>query len=550
MSIIIRDLNYVHSDKEALFQQLNLTINSGEKIALTGNNGCGKSTLMRIIAGEILPTEGTVTRSEHIYYVPQHFGQYNNMSIAQALKIDHKQEALHAILKGNVDDEKFSTLDDDWTIEERAQSALNTWGMGDFSLSQLMNELSGGEKTRVFLAGIELHSPTIVLMDEPTNHLDASGRKKVYNYIKHTSATLLVISHDRKLLNLLSAICELSANALTHYGGNYDFYREQKEFRMKALQNQLEEKQKALRLARKTAREVAEQKAKQNTRGEKAAIKKGIPRIVMGGMKDKAEASTSKQKNTHEEKSEKLQQEMRSIRNNINSTEKLKTNFNPSSLHNGKTMFTAKDLNFKYPNTKLPIWDDSIQLEIRSGERLCIEGDNGSGKTTLLKLICGISPMKNEIGEFATYTGVIERIDFCYIYLDQEYSLIKNELSILEQAELFNHRLLPEHELKTILNRYLFPAFTWSKPCSLLSGGEKMRLAFCCLMIEDNTPDVFVLDEPTNNLDIESIDIIAATIRDYSGTIVAVSHDEDFLRDINCTQKLYLTSKHGQQQQL
>ena len=128
-------------------------------------------------------------------------------------------------------------------------------------------------------------------------------------------------------------------------------------------------------------------------------------------------------------------------------------------------------------------------------------------------------------------------------YYKIEYSLIHNEYSILEQAEYFNRRHLPEHELKTILNRYLFPAATWNKSCRLLSGGEKMRLSFCCLMIADNTPDVFILDEPTNNLDIESIEIITATIRDYTGTVIAISHDKEFLKEINCKSWIKLESK-------
>ena len=154
MSIIIRDLSYVHSDKEVLFQHLNLTVNPGDKMALTGNNGCGKSTLMRIIAGDLSPVGGTVTRPEHLYYVPQHFGQYDNRTIAQALRIDHKLEALHAILNGDVSEKHFTTLDDDWNIEERAQAALAAWGMSGTSLSRLMDGISGGEKTRIFLAGM------------------------------------------------------------------------------------------------------------------------------------------------------------------------------------------------------------------------------------------------------------------------------------------------------------------------------------------------------------------------------------------------------------
>lgn len=144
------------------------------------------------------------------------------------------------------------------------------------------------------------------------------------------------------------------------------------------------------------------------------------------------------------------------------------------------------------------------------------------------------------MGELLPTTGMMERADFTSVYLDQEYSLVCNQCSVLEQAEAFNHRHLPEHEVKTILNRYLFPRDVWNKPCSKLSGGEKMRLSFCCLMIADNTPDMFILDEPTNNLDIESIEIITATIRDYTGTVLAVSHDREFLEEIGIEQEICL----------
>ena len=554
MSIIIRDLSYVHSDKEVLFQHLNLVINPGDKIALTGNNGCGKSTLIRIIAGDLSATTGTVSHPEHLYYVPQHFGQYDDRTIAQALRIDGKLKALHAILNGDVSEKHFTTLNDDWNIEERAQAALSAWGMDGIPLSRLMGGLSGGEKTRIFLAGMELHSPVAILLDEPTNHLDATGRQRLYDFVRRTPAIVLVISHDRTLLNQLPAICELASNGLTFYGGNYDFFKEQKGIQLNALQEQLEEKQKALRLARKTARELAEQKAKQNVRGEKAAIKKGIPRIMMGTMKNRAEVSTNKLKSVHTEKAEKLQQDMQNIlayftsvffptsnslylsspKSTLPLVEKLKTNFNASTLHEGKVLATAKEMNFQYPDAPQPMWTTPLSFQLRSGDRFYIEGNNGSGKTTLLKLLCG---------DLSAVSGTLDRIDFSTVYLDQEYSLIHNEYSILEQAEYFNRRHLPEHELKTILNRYLFPAATWNKSCRLLSGGEKMRLSFCCLMIADNTPDVFILDEPTNNLDIESIEIITATIRDYTGTVIAISHDKEFLKEINCKSWIKLESK-------
>lgn len=529
MSIIIKDLSYTHTDKEVLFSNLNLIINSGEKTALTGNNGCGKSTLMRILAGEALPGTGSVHCSGHLYYVPQHFGQYDGRTVAQVLGIDRKLTALHAILNGDTAEEHFARLDNDWNIEERTQAVLHAWHLNGISLLRPLEGLSGGEKTRLFLAGMELKEPDTLLLDEPTNHLDTAGRKRLYDFVHRTSATVLVISHDRTLLNLLPAICELSRNGLACYGGNYDFYKEQKEVHRNALQQQLEEKEKALRLARKTAREMEERKARQNTRGEKASIKKGIPRILLGGLKNHAENSSSKLSNVHAEKTDKIQQEITNLKGSLPQTNKLKTDFNASALHIGKILVTAQNINFHYPDSNTNLWTVPLSFQLRSGNRFCIKGDNGSGKTTLLKLITG---------ELTPTGGTIERADFTYIYLDQEYSLIQNEYTVSEQAEAFNLRHLPEHETKTILNRYLFPQDVWNKPCSKLSGGEKMRLAFCCLMIADNTPDLFILDEPTNNLDIESIEIITATIRNYQGTVLAVSHDRDFLKETGIEQEI------------
>ena len=299
--------------------------------------------------------------------------------------------------------------------------------------------------------------------------------------------------------------------------------------REEVILKQLEEKEKALRLARKTAREMEERKARQNTRGEKASIKKGIPRILLGGLKNHAENSSSKLSNVHAEKTDKIQQEITNLKGSLPQTNKLKTDFNASALHIGKILVTAQNINFHYPDSNTNLWTVPLSFQLRSGNRFCIKGDNGSGKTTLLKLITG---------ELTPTGGTIERADFTYIYLDQEYSLIQNEYTVSEQAEAFNLRHLPEHETKTILNRYLFPQDVWNKPCSKLSGGEKMRLAFCCLMIADNTPDLFILDEPTNNLDIESIEIITATIRNYQGTVLAVSHDRDFLKETGIEQEI------------
>lgn len=546
MAISIQQISYIHPDKEILFSDLNFSISKGQKLGLVGNNGCGKSTLLQIIAGQLSPSSGVIVRSDDLYYIPQHFGQYDSLTIAQALRIDGKQQALHAILEGDASTENFTLLNDDWNIEERSIAALCSWGLEQFPLSHPMQLLSGGEKTRVFLSGMDIHTPSVVLMDEPTNHLDSAGRQRLYDWIEKCRSTLLVVSHDRTLLNLLPEICELEKFQISYYGGNYDFYKEQKSIMQEALQQRIEEKEKAIRIARKVARETAERRDKQNVRGEKRNAQKGMPRIMLNALQSKSEKSTNKLNSVHQEKTEKLAEERNQLRSSIPPMATLKTDFNSSSLHTGKILITAKDINFGYHdykannvgcncnshNTKTSehlLWKTSLSFELKSGDRLRIEGANGSGKTTLLKLITGLLEPQE---------GTLTRAAFSYVYLNQEYSIINNANSVLEQAYAFNNRNLPEHEIKIILNRYLFPASEWDKSCRKLSGGEKMRLVFCCLMISNNTPDMFILDEPTNNLDIQSIEIITATIKNYTGTVIAISHDNYFIQEIGIKQCL------------
>ena len=186
MSISIQQISYIHPDKDVLFSELNFAISKGQKLGLVGNNGCGKSTLLQIIAGQLSPSSGVIVR-------PQHFGQYDSLTIAQALQIERKQQALHAILAGDVSNENFTILNDDWNIEERSIAALDLWGLGQFTLSYPMNLLSGGEKTRVFLAGMDIHHPSVILMDEPTNHLDSSGRQRLYDWVeKYRSKSIIM----------------------------------------------------------------------------------------------------------------------------------------------------------------------------------------------------------------------------------------------------------------------------------------------------------------------------------------------------------------------
>jgi len=520
MPIKAKELNYIHPDREALFRDISFSVEKGEKTALVGNNGVGKSTLLKILAGELTPSSGEVFMPDIPYYVPQHFGQYSHLTIAQALHIDEKIKALQAILGGDTSTDNFTVLDDDWGIEERSLGALSLWGLDYLQLSQPMANLSGGEKTRVFLAGIAIHNPQIILMDEPTNHLDFAIRKKLHKLIESSGATIIIVSHDRTLLNKLSSIYELRKDEIVYYAGNYEFYKEQKELEISSLQARLEDKEKELRLARKIARETAERKEKHEARGKKHNIKKGVGKMAMNTFQDQAEKSASKLKDIHADKTKSIVKDIAELESSIPDLSAMKTDFNTSSLHTGKILVTAKGINYSYADK--PLWKESLNFQIKSGDRIAIKGGNGSGKTTLLKLITGgLQPVE----------GTLERADFKYVYLDQEYSIIDNRLIVLEQLQHFANGM-HDHEIKIILNRFLFTYDTWDKPCSKLSGGEKMKLALCCLMVSANTPDMFILDEPTNNIDMQNIGILTATIRDYKGTVIVVSHDEYFVEEI------------------
>ena len=279
--LILQDVFYTHPDREVLFSGINFIVNPHQKIALIGNNGTGKSTLLKLMASVLPVSGGTVKTSSKPYYVPQIVGQYNNCSVAEALHIGEKLKALNDILGGQAAEASFHLLDDDWTIEERCLEALDHWQLKGMDLSQQMTALSGGQKARVFMAGIRIHQPEIVLLDEPGNHLDAEGRALLYDYIRDTRDTIVVVSHDRALLNLLPIVCELSEKGITTYGGNYDFYEEQKKIESDALQQGLQSREKALRKAKETEREALERQQKLDSRGKKKQEKAGLPTILI-----------------------------------------------------------------------------------------------------------------------------------------------------------------------------------------------------------------------------------------------------------------------------
>lgn len=526
----LQNISYTHPNKDILFNHINLTVNNQDKVAIIGNNGIGKTTLLKIIAKELLPSSGQLDVESDPYYIPQIFGQYNHLTIAQALRIADKLHALKEILEGSIREENFNLLNDDWTIEDRCDETLDYWQLKGLDLSQKMGTLSGGQKTKVFLAGIFIHKPQLILLDEPSNHLDTSSRQLLYDFMESTKSTLLLVSHDRKLLNLSGTIGELGQHGIRIYGGNYDFYEEQKQIEHHALNQSIQNKEKALRKAEGRERETLERQQKLDTRGKRKQEKSGVARIMMNTLRNNAENSTSKLKSVHAEKIDGMTQELQDLRTALPDLDKMKFGIDHSQLHKGKILFVATNINFAYNTTRL--WRENLSFQIVSGERIALKGQNGSGKTTLIKLISG---------DLEPQTGAVHRAKNKSVYIDQDYSLLDNKQKVYEQAQQFNNSRWQEHEIKTRLNRFLFARDDWDKPCSVLSGGERMRLMLCCLTIDRKSPDILILDEPTNNLDMQNVEMLTEAINEYRGTVIVVSHDEAFLERINIERTIELS---------
>lgn len=528
--LILQDITYIHLNKDVLFEHLNLSVATNKKISLIGHNGAGKSTILKLIAGDLIPFSGQVIRDAEHYYIPQHFGQFDNLSIAEALKIDGKLKALQAILAGAGTDQDFDTLADDWGIVERCLEALAAWDLQGLDIFQPLSELSGGQKTKVFLAGVAIHSPRLILLDEPSNHLDFEGRKRLYELISGTKATVLIVSHDRELLELVDLTAELENKELSLYGGNFAFYTEQKAIEQAALEHDIQSQERALKQARIKARDAIERQQKRDTRGKAQQEKAGVARIMFKTFKDQSEQSTAKMQNAHAEKTNSISQNLAALRAGRPSIDQLQIRFNSLKLPAGKTVFDGDGLNFSYEHHRLwPV--EGLTFKIMGGDRIALKGLNGSGKTTLVNLL---------LGKLAPTSGNLKSAVSQPVYIDQDYSLIDENLTVYQQAQSYNGPGVEEHEVRTRLHQCLFDQEDWDKPCSTLSGGERLRLALCCLTLQRQAPDLLILDEPTNNLDISGIRILTSAVSDYAGTLIIISHDSRFIADVGITKELTL----------
>ena len=529
MSIVVSGVAYSYANQQPLFENVSFSVTAGRKVAITGDNGSGKSTLLKLLAGELESAGGAIRCASKPHYIPQQIGT-TWQNIAEILGVAEKLNSLKSILSGSTDPAHFDTLADDWEVEAHCRAALDHWGLTNAALDTPLDRLSGGERTKVCLAGLLIHTPEIVLLDEPTNHLDASNRAKLYDYIAASRATIIIVSHDVTLLRQLDTTYELSEKGLRLYGGNYDFYREQKELENNALAGQIGAEETALKQARRRAQEVRERQQRREARAGKTTS--GVPRIILNARHDRGEDTGAKLSERHSDIIATGKQRLAELRARQRTAADMRIDFDDARLHDGKLLVTAKGVNFTYIPGGQMLWPQLLDLEIRSGGRIHLQGDNGSGKTTLVKLLTG---------ELIPTAGTVWRApNFSYLYIDQQYSRVCRDATVIELAREHNCENLQDHDVKTRLNRALFPAEMWDKNCLALSGGERMRLYMCCLMLSNHTPDMLILDEPTNNLDLRSLAVLTDIVRNYRGTLIIISHNGHFVEQVGATQEILI----------
>lgn len=501
---------------EVLFDNISLQVDERDRIALVGKNGAGKSTLLKILVGEEEPTSGEINKKRDLslsYLAQDSRFESSNTIYDEMLHVFDdlrktektlRQMELEMGEKTGADLEKlmqdYDRLSEEFrqaggfTYEADIRAILNGFKFDESMWQMKIEELSGGQNTRLALAKMLLEKPNLLVLDEPTNHLDIETIAWLENYLVNYSGALLIVSHDRYFLDKVATITlDLTKHSLDRYVGNYSSFVEQKEQKLLTEAKNYEKQQKEI-----------------------AALEDFVNRNLV-------RASTTKRAQSRRKQLEKMER----LDKPEAGTKSAHMTFH-SDKASGNVVLTVEEAAVGYDDQ---ILSEPINLDIRKMNAVAIVGPNGIGKSTLIKSIVGQIPFIKGEARFGANVEVG--------YYDQTQSKLTPHNSVLD--ELWNDfKLTPEVEIRNRLGAFLFSGDDVKKTVGMLSGGERARLLLAKLSMENN--NFLILDEPTNHLDIDSKEVLENALIDFDGTLLFVSHDRYFINRV-ATQVLELSEE-------
>jgi ATPase subunit of ABC transporter with duplicated ATPase domains len=512
-SIVLDRVSFSWPDGSPALTEVSGAFGAG-RTGLVGRNGSGKSTLLRLIAGKLVPSSGHILVTD-VAYLPQRLTLATARPVADLLGVGDALRALRAIESGDPDPRHFEAVGDDWDVEARAHVALADAGLAPAMLERTVGELSGGEAVLTAIAGIRLSSASVTLLDEPTNNLDRDARARLHEMVRAWRGALVVVSHDTALLDLMDDTAELYDGELSLFGGPYSQWRTWLETEQDAARGA---ERAAAQLVKREKRERIEAETKLARRaamGRKAQLEKRVPPIVAGGLARAAQVSAGKLRGEKADREASARAALDAAGRRVRDDDAVRIDLPDPGVAAGRRIAT--------------VGDGERAWIVQGPERVALIGPNGAGKTTLLERL--VASARGEDAVLAATALVATAHTDRVGYLPQRIDGLDDAASVLENVEAAAPHM-GAVELRNRLARFLIRGDAASRRVSTLSGGERFRVALARLLLADPPPQLLVLDEPTNNLDLDTVDQLVDALTAYRGAVLVVSHDDGFLRRI------------------
>jgi len=522
-SVTCSGLSLRWPDGTTVFDGLNLSIGRG-RTGLAGTNGSGKSTLLRLLAGQLRPSRGSVTVGGRLAYLPQDITLDTTLRVDQALGIAGRRDALRAIEAGDASEKHFATIGDHWDVEERVLATLGSLGLGDVALDQTVGQMSGGQTVLLGLAAALLERPDVLLLDEPTNNLDLFARHRLYAAVDSwRSGVLVVVSHDQELLERVDRIAELRSGSVNWYGGGWTGYQEAVAAEQGAAARILRTAEADLRRQQRELEETQIKLARRVRHSKKLDAEHRAPRIIAGARKRSAQESAAKLRGVHEDRLNDARERRDEAANEIRDDAEIRVSLPHTAVPAGRNVLALREVRLRFGQLR------EGNLQVRGPERIALTGRNGAGKTVLLRTITGeLTPLSGEARAFVPVRLLPQRLDV----LDDELSVAANAARTAPGVS--------DNHIRSQLARFLFKGADAERPAATLSGGERFRAALAATMLAAPPPQLLMLDEPTNNLDLASVRQLTGALDSYQGALLIASHDLPFLESSGITRWLLL----------